>query len=71
MLEFLGERTPADVKVQYVNYDLEATLGVRERFEERIPAFRGAQARSKQPRLAHAGFTTYLDGDDLEKLLIS
>lgn len=70
LLRFLAKNVPKrETLVQYVNYDLEATLAVRERFEERIPELRGWRRRSAQPGLAHKGFTAYLDGRDLERLI--
>jgi hypothetical protein len=55
--------------VQYVNHGLEAALDVRERYEQVVPLLRGGRARSVQPRLAHKGFTEYLDGSGLEEMI--
>lgn len=70
LLGFLSQNVPTGkTVVQYVNNGLEATLAVRERFEENIRQFRGGKGRSAQPRLAHKGFTEYLDGSDLEEMM--
>jgi len=70
LLGFLSKNVPTgETVVQYVNNGIEATLAVRERFEENIRQFRGGKGRSAQPQLAHEGFTAYLDGGDLEGLI--